>query len=158
MFMDRKALMYRLSIILLGMLLSMNVVIMPAAAQTTFGDAVCSINGFGKLVSIILTALGVVLVYLGVFDVYKGLKQKKSKSAGKRAQQGSYYESAGKKIVGGAALPGVPTVLSEMGFSLLHCVNATSIFGMVTPVSVSPLTIVQFLQLDPVFQIIILWW
>lgn len=111
----------------------MNITAMPVAAQS-LGESLCAVNGVGTLVSMVLSGLGLVLLSLSVMDFYKGVKQGKMKSSGKRAQSGSHYEAAGKKLLGAVLVPGLPTVFSQMGFMLPSCFNATSMFGMMTPV------------------------
>ncbi len=106
---------------------------MPAAAQN-LGESICAVNGVGSLVSMVLSGLGLILLSLSVLDFYKGVKQGKMKSSGKRAERGSYYEAAGKKLLGAVLVPGLPTVFSQMGFMLPPCFSATSMFGMVSPV------------------------
>jgi hypothetical protein len=111
-----------------GTVFGASLVIGSAAAQTTLGDAICD-TGAGKLISMGLVGLSLLLVYSGIFDGYRGLKSSNKKNTKQRAQQGSEYGAAGKKLVGAVVISGAPTMLSTMGFSLLGCVGAVQIFA-----------------------------
>ncbi|WP_330633624.1 hypothetical protein [Halocatena halophila] len=118
---------------LVGVLIGIDIAVMPVAAQN-LGESLCAVNGVGTLVGMVMSGLGLILLSLSVMDFYKGVKQGKMKSSGKRAQKGSYYEAAAKKLLGAVLVPGLPTVFSQMGFMLPPCFSAASMFGMVTPV------------------------
>jgi hypothetical protein len=114
--------------LIVGTVLGASLVIGTAAAQTTLGNAICD-TGAGKLISMGLVGLSLLLVYSGIFDGYRGLKNSNKKNTKQRAQQGSEYGAAGKKVVGAVVISGAPTMLSTMGFSLLNCVSAVQIFA-----------------------------
>ena len=110
-----------------GVLIAMNIFMIPAAAATDskIGDAICSTSA-GNLISMGLVGLALMLTYSSLLDGYRGLKKSNSKQTGQRSQQGEEFGAAGKKLVGAVLIAGAPDVLTAIGFNLLSCVKASN--------------------------------
>lgn len=111
-----------------GLLLGLSLISMPVAAQSTFANAICG-TGLGKLISMGIAGLSIMLAYYSIFNFYRGFKAGQKKQTGQRSQQGGEYGAGAKKIGGAVFISGAPTFLSAIGFTLLRCVSVTQIFA-----------------------------
>lgn len=86
------------------------------------GSALCEL-GLGRIITAALYIGSIALAYLGVGDLWKGFKRRKSKSAGKKGQAGDDFGNAIFKMIGAVVIGGFPIIASAIGFDLLSCVE-----------------------------------
>lgn len=86
------------------------------------GSALCEL-GLGRIITAALYIGSIALAYLGIGDLWKGFKRRKSKSAGKKGQAGDDFGNALFKMVGAVIIGGFPIIANAIGFDLLSCVE-----------------------------------
>lgn len=95
---------------------------MPPLQTEGIGSALCEL-GLGRIITAALYIGSIALAYMGIGDLWKGFKRRKSKSAGKKGQAGDDFGNALFKMVGAVVIGGFPIIASAIGFDLLSCVE-----------------------------------